>query len=158
MVFLCIAAAVFVLDYFIKSYMDAHFPQGSRKKILDGKIILQNYRNPNGAFELFKGRERLGETLSAGALLSVSWDFLRLLFSKGRKLEKLGLGLALGGGLSNIYDKKVKGYVNDYFSFGVKNERLRRMIFNLSDMCIFLGVVSYLAGQIILLCGKKEKG
>ncbi len=157
MVFLCLAAAVFVLDYFIKSHVDAHFPQGSRKEVLDGKIILQNHHNPHGAFGLFEDRERLGETLSAGALLSVSWDFLRLLFSKGRKLEKLGLSLALGGGLSNVYDKKVKGYVNDYFSFGVKNERLRRMVFNLADMCIFLGAFFYLTGQIILLYGKKEK-
>ena len=69
----------------------------------------------------------------------------------------MGLGLALGGGLNNLYNKKVKGYVNDYFSFGVKNERLKKTVFNLSDMSIFLGVLFYLTGQIISLCGEKEK-
>ncbi len=157
MVFLCLAAAVFILDHFIKSYVDAHCPQGFHKEVFGGRLILRNHHNPHGAFELFKGRERLGEALSTGALLSVSWDLLRLLFSKGRKLEKVGLGLALGGGLNNLYNKKVKGYVNDYFSFGVKNERLKKTVFNLSDMSIFLGVLFYLTGQIISLCGEKEK-
>lgn len=157
MFFLCLAAVVFALDHFIKSYVDRHYTPGSRKEILGGKIILQDHHNPNGAFELFRDKERLGETLSAGALISVLWDFLRLLFSKDRKLEKAGLGLVLGGGLNNYYNKKVKGYVNDYFSFGVKNEKLRKMVFNLSDMFIFLGVLFYLTGQIILLCRKKEK-
>ena len=158
MLFLCLAAVVFALDHFIKSYVDLHCTQGFRKEILGGKIILRDHHNPNGAFNLFKDREILGETLSAGALLSVLWDFFRLLFSKGRKLEKAGLGLILGGGLNNFYNKKVKGYVNDYFSFGVKNERLRKMVFNLSDMFIFLGALFYLTGQIVLLCRKKEKG
>ena len=157
MVFLYLAAIVFVLDHFIKSYVDLHCPQGSRREVLDGKIVLQNYHNPHGAFGLFRGRESLGETLSAGALLSVFWDLIRLLFSKGRKLEKIGLGLALGGGANNLYDNKVKGYVSDYFSFGVKNERLRKMVFNLSDMCIFLGALFYLTGQIIFLYKKEEK-
>ncbi|MCI9198686.1 MAG: hypothetical protein HFH55_12515 [Lachnospiraceae bacterium] len=104
-----------------------------------------------------RDQKRLEKIFSTGALLSVSWDLLRLLFSKGRKLEKVGLGLALGGGLNNLYNKKVKGYVNDYFSFGVKNERLKKTVFNLSDMSIFLGVLFYLTGQIISLCGEKEK-
>lgn len=157
MFFLCLAAVVFILDHFIKSYVDLHYPQGYRKEILGGKIILLDHHNPNGAFELFRGKERLGETLSAGALFSVLWDLLRLLFSKGRKLEKAGLGLVLGGGLNNFYNKKVKGYVNDYFSFGVENERLRNMVFNLSDMFIFLGSLLYVAGQIVFLSRKKEK-
>lgn len=156
MIFLGLAAALFAADYFIKKYMDAHFTQGTHKEVLSGKIILRNLHNPHGVLGLFKDREELGDALSFGALISVCWDFIRLLFSKGRRLEKLGVGMALGGGCSNLYEKKTKGYVTDYFSFGVKNERLKKIVFNLSDLFIFLGAFFYLAGQVLFL-GMKER-
>ena len=33
-----------------------------------------------------------------------------------------------------------KGYVTDYLSFSVKNEKLRKIVFNLSDFSVFAGV------------------
>lgn len=157
MIFFGLAAVIFVLDYFLKNHMDSQYPQGVRREILGGKIILQNYHNSHGVLGTFKGREELGQALSFGALLSVFWDFIRLLFSPKRKLEKAGVCLALGGGCNNLYERKVKGYVTDYFSFGVKNERLKKIVFNLSDMFIFLGAVLYLIGQIWFLCGEQKK-
>lgn len=157
MVFLCLAAIVFALDYVVKSYVDSHYPQDFRQEILGGRVVLRNYHNSHGAFGLFKDKEEMGEALSAGVLIGISWDLIRLLFSKGRKLEKLGLGLAVGGGLSNFYDRKKKGYVNDYFSFRVKKEKIRNTVFNLSDFCIFFGAFFYLVGQILFLSKKEEK-
>lgn len=157
MIFLGLAAALFAADYFVKKFMDAHFPQGTRREILGGKIILQNLHNPHGVLGLFKGRKELGEALSFGALLSVCWDFIRLLFSKGRKLEKLGVGMAFGGGCNNLYERETKGYVTDYFSFGVKNQKLKKIVFNLSDLFIFLGAFFYLAGQVLSLCREEKK-
>lgn len=151
MIFLCIGAVVFVLDYFIKSYVDRHREQGTSQEILGGRLILRNLHNPHGAFGVFKGREELGQAVSAGVLIGISWDLLRLFFSKKRRLEKLGLSMAAGGGLSNLYDRKTKGYVSDYFSLGVKNEKLRKMVFNLSDVCIFIGAFFYVIGQMKLL-------
>lgn len=157
MIFLCLAAMVFALDYVVKSYVDSHYSQDFRQEIFGGRLILRNHRNSHGAFGLFKDKEEMGEALSAGVLIGISWDLIRLLFSKGRKLEKLGLGLAIGGGLSNLYDKKKKGYVNDYVSFPVKNEKVRNTVFNLSDFCIFAGAFFYLIGQILLLSKKSEE-
>lgn len=157
MVFLCIGAFIFVLDYFIKSYVDRHHPQEEQKEILGGRIILRNLHNPQGAFGLFKDREGFTEAVSAGVLIGISWDLLRLLFSKKRRLEKLGLGMAIGGGLNNLYDRKTKGYVNDYLSLGVKNEKIRNTVFNLSDVFIFLGAFFYVVGQIKLLYGEQRK-
>lgn len=156
MIFLCIGAGVFVLDYFVKRYVDCHYEQGTYQEVLNGKLILRKLHNPHGAFGLFKGREELGEALSAGVLIGISWDLLRLFFSKKRRLEKLGLSMAVGGGLNNLYDRKTKGYVTDYFSFGVKNEKARKMVFNLSDVFIFFGAFFYVLGQIKLLCGKQK--
>lgn len=156
MIFICIAAGIFALDYFIKSYIDRQYEQGDRKEVIGGRLILRNLHNPHGAFGLFKGREELGEALSAGVLIGISWDLVRLFFSKKRRLEKLGLSMAVGGGLSNLYDRKTKGYVNDYFSLGVKNEKVEKMVFNLSDVCIFIGAFFYVIGQMKLLYQKQK--
>ena len=60
----------------------------------------------------------------------------------------LGLSLAIGGGANNFYDRAKRGYVVDYFSFRTPWKRLNQMIFNLSDLCIFLGSL------LIVLFGK----
>lgn len=156
MIFLCIGAVIFVLDYFIKSYVDRHHRQGECREVLGGRLVLRNLHNSHGAFGLFKGREDLGEALSAGVLIGISWDLIRLFFSKKRRIEKLGLSMAAGGGLSNLYDRKTKGYVTDYFSLGVKNEKVRNMVFNLSDVCIFIGAFFYVVGQMKLLYEKQK--
>jgi signal peptidase II len=51
----------------------------------------------------------------------------------------VGLSLVLGGGLMNLYDRCEHGAVTDYFSFKKKNGKTGHLVFNLSDMFIFLG-------------------
>ena len=67
--------------------------------------------------------------------------YLRFLKNPGKQAVKLGGALALGGGLSNLTDRMTKGYVTDYFSLNVKWDRLRRLVFNISDFCILIGTV-----------------
>jgi lipoprotein signal peptidase len=45
----------------------------------------------------------------------------------------------LGGGLMNLYDRCEHGAVTDYFSFKKKNGKTGHLVFNPSDMFIFLG-------------------
>ena len=54
---------------------------------------------------------------------------------KGCLAQKIGLSMVLGGAISNLYDRLVKGYVVDYFSIEFK--RLKKVIFNLGDIFVF---------------------
>lgn len=57
-------------------------------------------------------------------------------------LAQVALGLIFGGGLSNLLDRYSRGYVIDYFSFPrVPWAWFRRLVFNLADICIFLGIL-----------------
>lgn len=70
--------------------------------------------------------------------------FLMYVFSfgkKGKKLLRTGLAFLLGGAFSNTYDRMVRGYVVDYFGFEVKNDKLRGLVFNISDFCIMIGAM-----------------
>lgn len=53
------------------------------------------------------------------------------------KLEKFALSLCLAGAISNVSDRFIRGQVVDYFTINYK--RLKRVVFNLADIFIFLG-------------------
>ncbi|MDE7359775.1 MAG: signal peptidase II, partial [Lachnospiraceae bacterium] len=60
---------------------------------------------------------------------------------------KAGLALLLGGAYSNTYDRLTRKYVVDYVSFPVKNRRIRRIVFNISDFCIMIGALLLVLGE-----------
>ncbi len=155
MVYLLIVLGIFCLDYQVKSYIDSHHLQGVNEEYLGGKLILKNYHNGEGGFSLFKRNPEVGINLSFVVLICVGWEFVKLLFTKGYSFLKIGLGLILGGGLSNFHDRKTKGYVTDYFSFGVGNKKFRNTVFNLSDLFIFAGAAIYMIAQVLSAIKKK---
>ncbi|MDE6319457.1 MAG: signal peptidase II, partial [Lachnospiraceae bacterium] len=46
------------------------------------------------------------------------------------------------------YDRLVRKYVVDYVSFPVRNPRIRRIVFNISDFCILIGALLMTFAQI----------
>lgn len=58
--------------------------------------------------------------------------FLFLLTLKGEKAGKWGLALILGGGLANLLERFVHGYVTDYLQFRVPLACLRKLIYNVA--------------------------
>lgn len=157
MIYIAIVLGIFVLDYNIKAYTDRNRLQGASDEYFGGRLILRNFHNKGGVLGIFKKRPKLGEELSAFVLLWVVLEFFRALFSGACVLIKLGLALAMGGGSSNFYDRKTRGYVTDYFSFGVSNQKLKDVVFNLSDIFIFAGSLLYLMGKCMTSSGKKRK-
>lgn len=152
MIFLLILVSVFLLDLMLKKYMEQKLPEGEKKEICGGKIILRKLHNKGVAFGAFRDYPNLVERGTLGVLAATGVYFLYLLTKKGRNLQKTGISLVLGGGLCNWFDRFHQGYVSDYFSFSVKWKRLKNIVFNLSDLFIFLGVIMSLLGS-----GSKRK-
>ncbi|HEY9518344.1 MAG TPA: signal peptidase II, partial [Gemmatimonadales bacterium] len=57
----------------------------------------------------------------------------------------LGLYLILGAGLSNLWDRLLRGRVIDFLNVGIGP--LRTGIFNLADVALMLGLVLILLGH-----------
>lgn len=152
---LTIAGGVFLLDYKIKEYVDSNRLQGSAEEVLGGKLILRNCHNK----DMVLGKVRLGQEecreLCVAGLGCVAGEYWNQLIHGGNKLERAGLAMILGGGLSNYADRRNKGYVTDYMSLNVKNKSIRKIVFNLSDVCIVTGSVLWSVGK--LLPNKKKK-
>lgn len=141
MVYAAIAAGLFAGDFFLKEQVENRMPEGEEHKILGGRIVLRKYHNKGAALNFMEKKPGLLKAICGGLLLLLGIVWFLLLKDKKNPGVLLGISLILGGGASNLYDRLVRGYVVDYFSFHSPWKKLNRIVFNGSDFCIFLGCI-----------------
>lgn len=141
MIYLLITAGVFLLDYFFKAYMDKNYIRKEKHPRLNGKIILEKYYNDGAALNFLQKRPFLLRFIHTTVLLTVGVIYYLSLRRSGHPIGKTGLALLLGGGASNLFDRYTKGHVVDYFHINIGPKCLRRIVFNISDFCIFIGTL-----------------
>ena len=141
MIYILIVIAIVITETMIKNHMEDNLKLGERKEILKGKIILRKHYNRGMMMNFMEGKMDIIKKLSGVVLGILLIIFAILLPKRGKKILKLGLSFVIGGAISNVADRFSKGYVVDYFSFNTKFKKLSRIVFNLSDMFIFLGCI-----------------
>lgn len=106
-------------------------PGRRERSALGGRIKLTALWNRGAAFGLPLGREAL-MVLSA-LVLGVTVLF--------RRRSPFGAGLVLGGGLSNLWERLRYGKVLDYLRFPAAPGKLKKYVYNLADLSLFLGAL-----------------
>lgn len=154
MLYILVVLVVVVGEHFIKNYIEAHRELGERQEILNGKIIIRKHHNEGAFLNFMDEKKEMLKTISCILLGLVALLFIILLPKKRMKLFKLGLAFTLGGAISNVADRILRGYVVDYFSINCK--KLKSIIFNLSDMAIFLGSGLMLLSSFFSTKGKSS--
>lgn len=149
MIYTIIGMVLFITDGIIKLFVEKKGKEGAVRPILGGKLLLKKYHN-TGAM-LGMGAENPKRTAFVSIIFTVfmSGVYVATLGFKGERTLKTGLALLLGGAYSNTYDRLRRKYVVDYVSFGVKNKRLKNIIFNISDFGIIIGAVLFSIGQLL---------
>ena len=99
--------------------------------LLGGRVLVRRLYNRGTGFGLVPLDARQVAPLSLAAL----WALLRWGGSR------LGTGLLLGGGLSNLYERVRRGRVLDYLRFPRAPGVLKKYTYNLADLFILLGAV-----------------
>lgn len=135
MFYIALILLIFFTDLKVKEYMEENKEMHKSEEILNGKIILERYHNKGAMLNFLEHNVHLVKVISLSLFGILLLFFAFLLPKKDSRILKLALSLILGGALSNIYDRVKKGYVVDYFSF----KFLRKVVFNISDICIFIG-------------------
>ena len=138
---MCIAGASASACTAVRWYLDRTSRRDSSH--LGGRVHLTALRNHGSAFGLLRLNSRQLAALSA-ALMAGAWPL--------RKNSRVGCGLLLGGGISNLWERVRHGSVYDYVRFPKAPEPVCRYVFNLADFAIFLGAAEILAGK-----GKKRR-
>ncbi|MDF2802120.1 MAG: peptidase signal peptidase [Anaerocolumna sp.] len=135
MIYIIIALAIFTAEIKIKNYIEKTKEMHKKEEILNGNIIIERYHNKGAALNFMEKDVKKVKIVAVTLLGVVLLIFGALLPKKGNHLMKFAMSLILGGALSNVYDRFTRGYVVDYFSF----KWLKKIVFNISDICIFLG-------------------
>lgn len=149
MVFIGIIALLAVIDLCIKNIIeeqeDSNFPK--ELKGTEGKVMLHKNHNAGFPFGLLKGKPELVQMVPLAVASFLGGMLAYLLPRKGHLAEKLALSISLGGAVSNLYDRIVRHYVVDYFS--IRCGKLKKVVFNLGDMFIFLGAGLLLVTEVV---------
>ncbi len=137
MIYILLVMLIFITEVKIKRYIEENKAMHKKEKILNGNIILERYHNKGAMLNFMEDNVKAVKVIAVTLLGILLLVFALLLPKKGNHFLKLALSLVLGGALSNVYDRISRGYVVDYFSF----KFLKKIIFNISDICIFIGSV-----------------
>lgn len=147
-IFAILAAGIFLLDLLIKNYIETNLEVGQEKSVCRGKLLIRRYHNRGAFLDAGEKRQKAVALLSLLLTLFMTVVFLSTFSLRGNSTLRAGLALLLGGAYSNTYDRLTRNYVVDYVSFPVKNKRVRRVVFNISDFCIMIGALLMVLGDM----------
>lgn len=128
----------------IEQETDGEFPRdlpGAK-----GRIRIHRNHNYGFPFGFLKEKPQLVTAVPLAVSSAVAGALSMLLVRKGCGIQKVGLSMVLGGALSNLYDRFKRGYVVDYFSFSLPG--IKKVVFNLGDLFVFLGTALFLLDEM----------
>ena len=144
-----LAVSTFLIDQVCKYWVNKSLTEDKSYNSFIPKLNLTNVKNRGMAFGTFSDRRGLLLVFSVIGLISL-WSEYK---NAKDKTSKIGVSLMVGGGLSNVCDRVVKGSVTDYMY--VESKRATP-IFNLADIFVLLGFLIRLSAYI--LCPSKKNG
>jgi len=139
MVYILVIAVIFIMELFIKDYIEEKKNDQTEEYVLQKHIIIRKYHNKGALLNLGEKRRRSVALVSIFFSALMVAVFVLTLTTHGNHFIKAGLALLLGGAFSNTYDRMRRKYVVDYFSFNTKFPRITAIVFNIGDFCIAIG-------------------
>ena len=121
-------------------------------RLIPGVLKLSYVQNTGAAYGL--GADSILVLIGINLLLVIF--ITRFLVKNYKKLDKnlaTGLLLVLSGGISNLIDRLLRGYVVDYLDV---TEFLNFPIFNIADSCIVIGVIIMIVTILISTVKEQE--
>ena len=140
-------ALVLVADQLVKRWVVTALGGGRSLDLLGSVLRLSYVTNKGGAFGLLNGLGGVMLVVSVlvlGLLLVLAW---RLPLG-GSGLLRAAYGGVLGGALSNVGDRLLRGHVVDYIGLEWKGHQLWPA-FNLGDAGITVGLIVMLLMQVV---------
>ena len=145
-----LAAALVVLDQVVKYLVRANIGLGASVPFIPYIMDLTYVRNTGAAFSILRQHTWLLTLTSAVVVIVMCVLIVRGFFTN--TLGRWAAMLVLAGGMGNLIDRAVFGYVTDMF----QTIFMDFAVFNVADCCITIGV-PLLFLYVILYVGKDEK-
>jgi signal peptidase II len=152
LLWLLLPLAALWADWASKVWVLAHLQPGQPRVIIPGCFNLTLGFNPGAIFGSFAHAPAWLRTalFSIAGLVAVGYFGWELLKPGTPRLQRVALGLILGGALGNILDRIQRGSVVDFLDFYY--HRWQYWTFNLADSCIVCGAI--LMGLTLILAAR----
>jgi signal peptidase II len=157
-VVLAVAATAAGLDQVAKWIAAEVLTPGQPLALIPGVLDLNLRANPHGAFGLFASFPpdlRLPVLLALGVLAMLAIVTFSIRTLGWSTVNSIALGLILGGAISNLADRALRGEVLDFIDIHIGSQG-RWPTFNLADIAITAGSLA-LVGVLIATWLKKRK-
>jgi signal peptidase II len=132
------------------------------------KQLVVNFLDKNEPFELIPGVFRFTYVENRGAAFGMlddkRWVFMIIStvaiiglfvymwkFCRNNKMLSFGLSLIIGGGIGNMIDRVVLGYVIDFIDF-CAFPKIWMWVFNVADTCVCVGAGMVVLSLLIDIC------
>ncbi len=146
---LIIAAVVVAADQIIKFFVVSNLKPVGTITVIDGVFNLTYVENKGVAFGLFKDMRWFFVVVTLIFIAAIVFYMLKQ--RPEGKLFYVLAGLIIGGGVGNLIDRILYGYVVDYLSLSFFPP-----VCNFADYCISAGVI-ILAVYVLFKSAVKEK-
>lgn len=134
-----VPALVIALDQLAKAWVRAALTVNESVRVVGDYVRLTYIHNEGAAFGLSVGHHSASVFLVLAIAASVLVLYLYLTTSPSERLQRVALGLILGGALGNIIDRVRWNMVVDFFQVGVAGHYWP--IFNVADSAVTGGAV-----------------
>ena len=139
--------AVFLVDQWIKDYVEKNLKMGEKKKLAE-KLELRRVHNQGICLGVFANKPvRVKKLTEAGTGIVTVIQMLTLL-GNSNILRKTGITLAAAGAWSNLTDRYHKEKVVDYIGIKTEKKKLEQVTYNLGDFAIGAGGVLWVLGSM----------
>ncbi len=138
--FLLVAATVFVIDRVTKNLIVANVPYGTENTAVDHLVWITNIHNSGAAFGVVPAGTAFFALASIVVCIGLVVYVAR---TPGVVWRDAVLGLILGGAAGNGFDRLVHGTVTDFITVHWWP------VFNMADSAVSVGIVLLVAGYLI---------
>ncbi len=135
LVWLALIALIIYLDQLTKWLILTYLPEGGLP-VLNGVLRLTYVENTGAAFGMLSDKRWVFIIVSSAALLGMLW-YMAVKKPKNKLLAS-ALALIIGGGIGNMIDRVLLGYVIDFIDF-CAFPNLWVWVFNVADASICVG-------------------
>ncbi|MBE6989763.1 MAG: signal peptidase II [Ruminococcaceae bacterium] len=135
MLYVLVVCVLIAADQALKYWTVTHLAVGESTPFLPGVLQLTQLHNYGAAWSSLSGRTALLIVVTTALIVAVLVLLVRRSIRHG--LGVAGCLLVLGGGIGNLIDRVVHGYVVDMFDLLL----FQYPIFNLADCFVVVGVI-----------------
>lgn len=141
---------VLALDRMTKHIVTVKLAPNGVKNAIDGLLSWAYTQNQGAAFSILSGRGLALILLTLALMIALLIYLLR--HGELPTLERIGIWFIIGGGLGNLWDRLLYGYVIDFIRFDFVNFA----IFNVADIFVCIGALLVILSVITTEAGRKK--